>query len=107
MQRELIFSLSKKDFKIQTYRGSGAGGQHRNKTDSAVRIIHRESGAIAECCEQRYQHQNKKIAFKKLTESKTFKIWLNRRIWEIQQEETLEQKVDKAMKPENLKVEEI
>jgi len=45
-KKELLFSLTKKDFKVETFRGSGAGGQHRNKTDSAVRIKHPASGRL-------------------------------------------------------------
>ena len=63
---ELIFSARKKDFRIERIRGSGPGGQHRNKTASCIRITHIESGMSEYCCESRNQHQNLRTAFKRL-----------------------------------------
>ena len=103
--KELLFSLNKKDFTIQTFHCGGHGGQNVNKVESGVRIIHKESGAIGESREERTQGQNKKIAFKKLTDSIKFKLWIKRRISEISKGITLEQKVKEDMKSENLKIE--
>lgn len=64
--RELIHSFRKKDFRIETFRGHGAGGQHRNKTDSCVRITHIETGLSAIGTEHKEQSRNKKLAFERL-----------------------------------------
>lgn len=105
MSKELLFSVTKNDFDWTYFRASGAGGQHRNTTDSAVRCIHRASGAMGVASEERSQHQNKKLAFGRCVRSKQFQGWLKVKASEMMMEESIEQKVNRLMDDKLIKTE--
>jgi hypothetical protein len=76
MEKELIFSVTKKDLVITYFSGHGPGGQHRNKCKNCVRIQHPESGVTTVGTEERSLDKNKQNAFRRLTEHPDFKKWL-------------------------------
>jgi len=103
--REKISIAKPGDFDVSYFCGSGPGGQARNKVASGVQIIHRESGAIGRASDSRSQADNKANAFRRLVKTPKMQFWITKKLFEIQQKETLEESVERDLRDEYLRIE--
>lgn len=104
--KEILFSVTAKDCRWDTFRGTGKGGRKRNKTESGVRCTHLASGAVGQSDDSRSQHDNRRTAFKRMAATKEFKSWHRREVGKhLGEEQIIQDAVDRAMQPQNLEIE--
>lgn len=106
MTKELLFSITSKDFKIEWFSGSGAGGQHRNKHQNCCRMTHIDSGVMKSGTKHREREKNKRDAFNSIVNSVAFKKWHSIKVRELTNGlKDIETRVDESMNDDNLLIE--
>jgi protein subunit release factor B len=110
MTKELVLSVTRDDCIWKYATSSGPGGQHRNKTATAVTCTHKASGAIGHAADDKSQWRNRQHAFRRMSETEVFKTWLLKEtsrsvLNESEERQRIERAVARAMRDENLKIE--
>jgi len=106
MTRDKLFTIPRSAFRLDFFRAGGKGGQKQNKTSSAARVTHLESGAVGESREERSQPENRKRAFYRMAETAKFRNWVRLQAAAVLQGyRDIEHKIDRMLRPENIKYE--
>lgn len=101
---ELLFSVTINDCRVETFRSGGPGGQHQNKTESAVRITHVPSGAVGESREMKSQLMNKQRAFGRMAASEKFQRWARIETARRSGKPSIETQVKQSLSHQNLRI---
>lgn len=102
-KKEKLFSVTLKDCRVDTFRAGGKGGQAQNKLETGVRVVHVPSGAVGEARDSASQYDNKKNAFRRMTQDPKFDLWIRLRTTDMSQ--AIDKAVKEQMHPRNIKTE--
>ncbi len=97
-----VFSVTKKDFEITWFSGTGSGGQHRNKHQNCCRLKHKATGIIKTGQAHRERLKNQKDALHSMADDKYFRAWCVQRLAEMEGGPTIEEWIEEQMQPKNL-----
>lgn len=100
--RKPVLTAHRDQFEIQTFTAGGPGGQHQNRSQTGVRLIHRPSGARGESREHRSQAQNKRAALERLAATPHFQYWVRE---SLREGPSVEERVEKQMAEKNIRTE--
>lgn len=105
MTRRKLFSVTINDCRVDTFTVGGNGGSGKDTSNTGVRVTHEISGAVGKATDTRSQSKNKELAFRRMAESKEFQVWVKLKASELQGKPSIDQLVDEAMNPKNIRVE--
>lgn len=105
MPKQLLFSITLKDCRVDTFSVGGHGGSGKDTSNTGVRVTHLASGAEGKGVRSRSQLENKRAAFIQMAETPRFRMWLKLEVAKRHGLRTVDQIVDEDMDPSNLKVE--
>ena len=106
MAKVKLFSVSIKDCQVEAIASTGGGGgQNKNRRHTAIRITHPPSGAVGFSADENNQLRNKIDAFRRMAETKAFRLWVKLTAAELSTGKSLEQRVEEEMTPDKIKVE--
>jgi protein subunit release factor A len=105
MGKKLLFSVTIDDCRVDTFTVGGAGGGGKDTSSTGVRVTHEASGASAIATETRSQFKNKVQAFKRMAATKEFKAWHRIETARRMGAKSVDELVDEAMQPHNIKTE--
>lgn len=105
MSRTKLFSVTINDCRVDTFTVGGHGGAGKDTSNTGVRITHEASGATGRATDTRSQFKNKQLAFRRMAETKDFRMWVKLAAARQAGRPSIEERVEADLTPSNLKIE--